>query len=74
MERLLTIWPTAADLARDLGLPYTTVASWKARGIPAERARDIVVAAQRRGAALTLEDLIPLPPAAPRPASPEAAA
>lgn len=43
-------WPTVAELARDLGVPYQTVAAWKQRdSIRPEYWHDIVRAAQRRG-------------------------
>ncbi len=57
MQNLSHIWPTSADLARDLGLPYPTVSAWRARGIPARRFADIVRAARRRGVVLTMEEL-----------------
>lgn len=58
MRHIFAIWPTLSDLASDLGVPYPTVASWKQRGrIPADRDLDIIAAAARRGARITLEDL-----------------
>lgn len=57
MEKLKHIWPTVADLARDLGLPYPTVQSWDRRGIPPRRYPAIVRAAKARDHALTLDDL-----------------
>lgn len=58
MDHIAHIWPTMAALAGDLGLPYTTAASWKQRGrIPADYDLDLVAAAKRRGASLTLEEL-----------------
>ncbi len=59
MDHLAHIWPTMAELAADLGVPYSTVAAWKQRGrIPAERDADLVRAAAARGASLTFEDLM----------------
>lgn len=57
MQNLITpIWPTWKDLSDDLGLPYTTVWSWKVRNrIPAEYDGDIIAAAIGRGHVLTLE-------------------
>lgn len=57
MERIFHIWPSAKDLAGDLGLPYPTVASWRQRGIPRQRFAQIIVAARKRGAAITFEEL-----------------
>jgi hypothetical protein len=42
-------WPSDADLARDIGLSYPTVASWKQRGsIPVTYWRPIIQAAHKR--------------------------
>lgn len=60
MDKILEIWPSLAEFARDLSLPYTTVASWRARGIPARRARQISEAAARRGETLSVEDVLTL--------------
>lgn len=57
MEQLNHIWPKCADLAADLGLPYSTVRSWADRGIPARRYLDIVLAAEARGHTLSFERL-----------------
>jgi hypothetical protein len=58
MEHIAHIWATMADLAADLGKPYTTVAAWKQRGsIPAKYDTPIIRAASARGHVLTYEDL-----------------
>jgi len=58
MKHISRIWPTVAQLAADLGKPYQTVAAWKRRGrIPADHDLDLIAAARKRGAVLTLEDL-----------------
>lgn len=58
MEKVINIWPKITDLAEDLGLPYTTVHSWAARGsIPARYDLQLVAAAEKRGSALSLEEL-----------------
>ena len=58
MRDPFTCWPTVADFAADLRLPYQTVSSWRRRGIPPRHAAAIVAAARRRGFALTLEDVL----------------
>ena len=58
MENIFDIWPTTADLASDLGVPYTTAASWRARGnIPAKHDLDLIAAAAARGREVKLETL-----------------
>lgn len=58
MEHILTLWPSMAELADDLGKPYPTVAAWKQRGsIPARYDLDLIRAATARGKSLTLEQL-----------------
>ena len=58
MEQILSMWPTMADLAKDIGKPYSTVAAWKARGkIPADHDYALIEAAEKRGKILTLEKL-----------------
>ncbi len=47
---VFAVWPTDADLGRDIGISYPTVSAWKQRGsIPAPYWRDIIRAARRRG-------------------------
>jgi hypothetical protein len=59
MRSIIELWPARAALAADLGLPYTTVASWYARGrIPARYELALLRAAAARGYLLTLEDLV----------------
>jgi len=58
MEHILTLWPSMAVLAADIGRPYQTVAAWKQRGsIPARYDLDLIRAAKARGKTLTLEQL-----------------
>lgn len=58
MQHIKHIWPKVKDLSDDLGVPYTTAHSWVIRGrIPADYDIDIIRAAKKRGAKLTLEDL-----------------
>lgn len=58
METIFDIWPTTADLATDLGVPYTTAASWRVRGnIPAKHDLDLIAAAAARGREIRLETL-----------------
>jgi hypothetical protein len=47
---VFAVWPTDADLGRDIGISYPTVSAWKQRGsIPAPYWRDVIRAARRRG-------------------------
>lgn len=56
MEQIFDLWPSIADLARDLGKPYPTVASWQQRGsIPAKYDLALVRAARLRGHILSLD-------------------
>jgi hypothetical protein len=58
MQTIFDIWPTTAELASDLGVPYTTAASWRVRGnIPAKHDLDLIAAAAARGHELKLETL-----------------
>jgi hypothetical protein len=46
---ICNLWPSDAELARDIDVPYSTVAAWKQRGsIPASYWRDLVLAAKAR--------------------------
>lgn len=50
LAEIFSLWPSDADLGRDMEVPYPTVASWKQRGsIPPAYWRDIILAARRRG-------------------------
>ena len=50
IDRILRLWPSIADLGRDLGVPYPTVAAWKQRGsIPVAYWRALIDAARRPG-------------------------
>lgn len=63
MKNLSHIWPTAAEMARDLGIPYATVNSWLYRGeIPPRRWAQVVRAAKARGFDLTLDQLAGISP------------
>lgn len=58
MEHIFDLWPSLKALADDLHKPYQTVAAWKQRRrIPADHDLDLIAAAGRRGATLTLEEL-----------------
>lgn len=58
MDHIKHIWPTMAELAADLGKPYSTVAAWKQRGrIPPDRDFDLIEAARAKGETLTIEEL-----------------
>ena len=58
MEKVFSIWPNAAQLARDLGEKPSTVRAWRNRkSVPADRDADLIEAARLRGQTLTLEDL-----------------
>lgn len=57
MDEIFAIWPTIAEMARDMGEPYPTVSSWVRRGIPAARDADVIAAAKRRGVDVTFERL-----------------
>jgi DNA-binding transcriptional regulator YiaG len=56
---VFSIWPSQADMARDLGLPYQTVAKWHQRErIPQENWLDVIEAAARREKLVTAADLL----------------
>ena len=57
MQQVFEIWPTMAEMARDLGLSPINVRHWKRRGIPPKHDLQIVQAARKRGASLSLESL-----------------
>jgi hypothetical protein len=66
MQQIFTIWPTLSDLAADLRKPYTTIQSWVHRNsIPARYDLELIEAAKRRGADLTLQQLAEMRAATP---------
>jgi hypothetical protein len=62
VAELFSLWPSDADLVRDLGLPYQTVVAWKQRGsIPVAYWYNLIRAAHRRGLSqVTSECLVEL--------------
>ncbi|MCG8442518.1 MAG: hypothetical protein MI723_11985, partial [Caulobacterales bacterium] len=49
---VIDLWPSIAAFAVDLGVPYTTAASWRSRNsIPSRFWAGVVEAAERRGVA-----------------------
>ncbi len=55
---IISLWPNRAELASDVGVDLTAVHAWvKRKRIAAEHYPAIVEAAQRRGIALSYEDL-----------------
>ena len=59
VENICDLWPSDADLARDMQIPYSTVAAWKQRdSIPAGYWRDLVRAAKVRGLPQVTTDLL----------------
>ena len=58
MQIVFELWPSVAQMARDLGEKDVTVRAWKARGnIPAGQDVKLVNAARKLGKALTYEHL-----------------
>jgi hypothetical protein len=59
ISKILDLWRSDADLARDLDLPYPTVAAWRQRGsIPAIYWRSLLRAAKRRRFEQVTADLL----------------
>jgi len=56
---IIALWPSSADLARDLDIPGDNVRKWKAHNrIPGWFFTDLIAAAERRGyAGVTAEAL-----------------
>ncbi|MBS7790276.1 helix-turn-helix domain-containing protein [Roseococcus sp. SDR] len=54
---VIAIWPSASDLARELGVRDVTVRAWRQRGIPARFWPVVVKAAKRRKVKLTVDQL-----------------
>ena len=57
MERLIELWGSLQGIADALELPYPTVASWNARGVPAKQFRRIVETARAHGHEVQLWEL-----------------
>lgn len=58
LDDIFKYWETLAHMARDLELPYQTVAKWSQRGrIPSEFWGTVIEAAGRRGKRLNYEQL-----------------
>jgi len=58
IDDIFGYWETLAEMARDLAVPYQTVAKWSQRGrIPSEFWGKVIDRASRRGMPLTYEDL-----------------
>jgi hypothetical protein len=56
---LFALWPSDADLGRDIGVPYPTVSAWKQRGsIPTSHWPAIIRAASKRGYREVTADLL----------------
>jgi hypothetical protein len=56
---IFALWPSDAELARDLGVPYPTISAWKQRGsIPAAYWWHITRAARGRGLGEITADLL----------------
>ena len=56
---VFAIWPTAAAMAKDLELPYQTVAKWRQRGrIPQDAWIRLIECAAKRERLLTAADLL----------------
>lgn len=58
-KNLIHLWPTVAEFARDLGQQPTRAYKWSDRdSIPPQFWRDVVRAAEARGIAVTVDDLL----------------
>ena len=59
IEDIFTVWPSQAEMARELGVPYQTVAKWHQRGrIPQEAWSRIIECAALREKLITVADLL----------------
>jgi hypothetical protein len=59
VSELLAVWSSDAELSRDIGVPYPTIAAWKQRGsVPPAYLGDIIQAARRRGHPEITSDLL----------------
>jgi hypothetical protein len=58
LHDIFQIWDNLADMARDLDMPYQTVAKWAQRKrIPSEAWGAVIKAAEGRGHNMTFEQL-----------------
>lgn len=58
MDHIFDLWPTVADMAREIGENPTTVRSWRLRGsIPAKYDLVIIERAKMRGREITFEQM-----------------
>lgn len=59
IEDIFQIWPTTADLAREVNQNYDTVRKWKEHGrIPATAWRAVIIAAAKRERIISVDDLM----------------
>lgn len=59
MEDIFEVWDTVADMAREISVPYQTVAKWHQRKrIPPEAWHGIIEAAARKEKWITAADLL----------------
>jgi len=60
-SEVIDLWPSIAELARDIGEPYETVRQWRLRdSVPSRAFVKITRAAARRDINVTGDDLIRL--------------
>lgn len=58
MDEIFSIWPSDAELARDLSCSRKNPCAWRhRRNIPAAYHKDMIEAAAKRGRKLTFEDI-----------------
>ena len=58
LQDIFAVWDSLADMARDLNLPYQTVAKWAQRErIPSEAWGAVIAAAAAKGTDLTYPQL-----------------
>ena len=58
-SEVIDLWPSIAELARDIGEPYETVRQWRLRdSIPLRAFTRVVRAAARRDFNVSTDDLI----------------
>ena len=55
---IIDLWPSVADFAADVGVPFHTARNWRARGsIPAHRWAAVIDSGRRRKILVTPEQL-----------------